>query len=135
MARINAATVLSLNRKVNPRHSATSSFEFIYNLSKSLCLPFIESRSLNGLSRNIIHKIETITGKKQSIFEESSNKSPMSSKPSNKQRCRECMNEISGPSQKKRKYSLTKIYTRCTKCSDTYCKKYLIFVCKDCYQI
>ena len=64
MARINAATVLSLNRKENPRHLAISSFEFIYNLSKSLCLPFIESRSLNKLSRNITHKIETITGKK-----------------------------------------------------------------------
>ena len=49
MARINAATVLSLNRKENPRHLATSSFEFIYNPSKSLCVPFIESRSLNGL--------------------------------------------------------------------------------------
>ena len=49
MARINAATVLSLNRKENPRHFATSSFEFIYNLSKSLCVPFIERRSLNGL--------------------------------------------------------------------------------------
>ena len=44
MARINAATVLSLNLKENPWHSAISSFEFIYNLSKSLCLPFIESR-------------------------------------------------------------------------------------------
>ena len=29
MARINAATVLSLNEKENLRHSATSSFEFI----------------------------------------------------------------------------------------------------------
>ena len=73
MVRINAATVLSLNEKENPRNSATSSFEFIYNLSKTLCLPFIESRSLNGLSRNIMHKSETITGKKRSIFEESSN--------------------------------------------------------------
>ena len=135
MARINAATVLSLNRKENPRHSATSSFEFIYNLSKSLCLPFFESRSLNGLSENITHKTETITGKKRSIFAESSNKSPLSSKPSNKQRCRECMNEISGPIQKKRKDSLTKIHIRCSKCSDTYYKKHLIFVCKDCYKI
>ena len=135
MARINAVTVLSLNRKENPQHSATSSFDFIYNLSKSLCLPFIESRSLNGLSRNIILKIESITGEKQSIFEEPSNKSPMPSKPSNKQWSRECMNEISGPSQKKRKNSLTKIRNRCSKCSDTYYKKHLIFVCKDCYQI
>ena len=103
ITRINAATVLSLNWKENPQHSATSSFKFIYNLSESLCLPFLESRSLNGLSRNIIQKIETITGKKRSIFEESFNKSPMSSKPTNKQRCRECINEISGPRQKKRK--------------------------------
>ena len=84
ITRINAATVLSLNWKENPQHSATSSFKFIYNLSESLCLPFLESRSLNGLSRNIIQKIETITGKKRSIFEESFNKSPMSSKPTNR---------------------------------------------------
>ena len=89
MAKINEGTLLSLTRKENPRHSATSSFEFIYNLSKSFCLPFIESRSLNGLSQSIIYKIETITGIKRSIFEESSNKSPMLSKPSNKQRYRE----------------------------------------------
>ena len=52
MARINASTILSLSKGENPRNSKSSSFEFACQLSKSLCLPYINSRSIVGLTKS-----------------------------------------------------------------------------------
>ena len=57
-ARVNAQTILSMNRGTGLRTS--DSFEFCWYLVKGLVHPQIESRSQNGLSSNIQMKMSFI---------------------------------------------------------------------------
>ena len=129
MARINASTILALNKGQSPRRSKLSSFDFCWNLLKSLVLPFIESRSMNGLTGATQLKIEIVTGKsvsrKRAIGAEEN-------EPPKKRRCSTCLDNITGAGKKGRKDSLPKITTFCEVCKHTFCKKHLILSCASC---
>ena len=109
----------------------SSLFDFGWNLVKSLVLPFIESRSMNGLTRATQLKIEIVTGKsvnrKRAI-------GAAENEPPKKRHCSTCLDNITGAGQKGIKYSLPKITTICVVCKHTFCKKHLILSCASCNQ-
>ena len=57
--RVNASTVLAVNKKVDPKKK--ESFDFGFKLAKSLVMLQIERRSTNGLNRIILQKIALFT--------------------------------------------------------------------------
>ena len=125
MSRINASTILSLNQGKDPRNSRVSSFDFGWELSKALCLPFITSRSTVGLTRSIQLKMELVTGKK---IKTAVNEEP----PKKRQRCRECIATTHGEGHKKAKENLPKMTSRCIVCKNVFCKTHLLPVCRGC---
>ena len=130
MAQTNTKTILLLNKKENPQARDTSTFMFSFELSRTLCIQFIETRNANGLSRTIIDKMDMVTGKKrkQSI-------SPIShEQPSSKQTCRVWMNAIIGAEQKKNKDKTAKVKTKCYVCHETFCQK-IFALCMSCIPI
>ena len=57
--RVNASTVLAVNKKVDPKKK--ESFDFGFELAKSLVMHQIQRRSMNGLNRIILQKITLFT--------------------------------------------------------------------------
>ena len=57
---VNSSTLNALNRNMDPKKQ--SSFEFGYSLAEQLILPQIRKRNKNGLTSNMIRKIEIVTG-------------------------------------------------------------------------
>ena len=69
-----------------------SSFEFGYSLGEQLILPQIRSINKNGLTANVIRKIEIVTDEVNANVE-----NPEPNKPG---QCRICLDTIKGPSCK-----------------------------------
>ena len=63
MARVNSSTTFTLQKKYYP--CKQDSFEYCYTLLYHLVKPFIQSRSLNGLTTLVKQKIELAIGKRQ----------------------------------------------------------------------
>ena len=61
-SRINASTILALNKKDDPRK--VNSLDFGWELVQKLTTPFIENRSLNGLSSMVQQKTCVILKRK-----------------------------------------------------------------------
>ena len=63
MAHVNSPTTFALQKKCDP--CKQDSFEYCYTLLYQLVKPFIQSRSLNGLTTLVRQKIELVIGKMQ----------------------------------------------------------------------
>ena len=104
VCRVNAATVLALNRRSDPRKM--NSYDFGMDLALALIRPHVQRRSLTGLQTSIRYKIDLVlndgvfNSRKQNAS--SSNSSQYPPKSENRKRCRSCVSEISGPGQKKK---------------------------------
>ena len=62
MVHVNSSTTFALQKKYNP--CKQDSFEYCYTLLYQLVKPFIQSRSLNGLTKLVRQKIELVIGEK-----------------------------------------------------------------------
>ena len=60
--RVNASTVLAVNKNVDPKKK--ESFDLGFELAKSSVMPQIERRSTNGLNRIILQKIALFANRK-----------------------------------------------------------------------
>ena len=65
MARVNSSTTFALQKKYDP--CKQDSFEYCYTLLYQLVKPFIQPRSLNGLTTFVRQKIELVIGKRQKV--------------------------------------------------------------------
>ena len=132
-ARINAQTVWSLNNGLNPRTS--KSYEFGMMIAKSLILPMVMTRSLNGLSGKIRSLCYAVTGNARFLTGSEDSKSDefISALSPSATRCRQCLADIRGkPGYSASRDKFPKIKSRCQKCSVNLCRNHLIQLCREC---
>ena len=103
--RVNSTLLYALNRNMDPKKQ--SSFEFGYSLGEQLILPQIRSINKNGLTANVIRKIEIVTDEVNANVE-----NPEPNKPG---RCRICLDTIKGPSCKTLKHKIGKVKAFCAR--------------------
>ena len=129
MARINSGTILALNRNESPRRSSTSSFDIGWNLSRCLILPYVQARSLNGLTRSTQLKISLVLGN-----ERQPNRTAKKAidKGYTCKRCRDCMDGTTGEGHKKKKDNQKKVSTSCDECQAFICSEHLTRKCSSC---
>ena len=95
MAHVNSSTTFALEKKYDP--CKQDSFEYCYTLLHQLVKPFMQSRSLNGLTTLVRQKIELIIGK---VKESEAACPPMSE---DKGRCHVCISNLTGVGHKLKK--------------------------------
>ena len=122
---VNSATLYALNRNMDPKKQ--SLFEFGYSLAEQLILPQIRRRNKNGLTSNVIRKIEIIIGEVNANVE-----NPEPNKPG---RCRICLDTIKEPSYKTLKHKIGKVKGFCARCKSHCCNKHTVQYCKNYSQL
>ena len=113
-SRINAPTILALNKKDDPRK--VNSLDFGWELVQNLTTPFIENRSLDGLSSMVQQKMCVILKRKITSRNPSAELFPVRNK--QRKKCRLCINDSHGTGYKSIKANLSKHSTQCQKCSE-----------------
>ena len=108
MAHVNSSTTFALQKKCNP--CKQDSFEYCYTLLYQLVKPFIQSRSLNGLTALVKQNIELVIGKRQWEVEGVAVGSPMSE---DKGRCHVCISNLAGVGHKLKKNQMYRVKTLC----------------------
>ena len=98
MARVNSSTKFALQKKYDP--CKQDSFEYCHTFLYQLVKPFIQSRSLNGLTALVKQKIELVIGKKQWEVEGKAVGPPMSE---DKRRRHVCISNLAGVGHKLKK--------------------------------
>ena len=93
---INASTILALNKKDDPRK--VNSLDFVWELVQNLTTPFIENRSLNGLSSMVQKKMCVMLKRKITSRKSSAELFPARNKQIKK--CRLCINDSHGTGYK-----------------------------------
>ena len=98
---MNASTVWPMNNNENPRkiNSMGSGWELV----KSLVVPYVNQRSVNGLSRRIQNKMSLVVGKWVDRGEGKDLPNKIPPKIPKQKRCRLCMNELHGQGHKEMK--------------------------------
>ena len=120
--RINACTLFSLANNDDP--TKKNAFDFGYALAKQLVMPHIQRRNRNGLTSDIILKIQLVT---EEIVEVNEIQTP-----NERGRCKSCLSEIAGIDYKKKRQKVNRINTQCSKCKSICCKKHSVLICKTC---
>ena len=130
--RVNASIVLAVNKKVDPKKK--ESFDFGFELAKSLVMPQIERRSMNDLNRITLQKIALFTDRntKQSC-DSQANIHPWQSEI--RKRWRACLESIQGKDQKLKKEQMKKTKSLCQKCGENFCNEHLIQTCQSCWNL
>ena len=107
---------------------------FGWELVKSLVVPYVNQRSVNGLSRSIQNKMSLVIGKwvDRGEVKDLPNKIPLKS-PKQK-RCRLCLNELPGQGNKETKSNINKHSSQCQKCFEVMHEKHLTQICHDCLE-
>ena len=152
-ARVNSGTLFAIKHGEIPRK--LNSFQFGLELARALVLPQIARRKgVIGLQKNIQKKIELCLNvlKKpeeeppvddseahqevghvdQELQHSGVNRFPSSSE--NKQRCKMCLESISGEGNKTKKNKLPKLARRCQTCDSALCSDHTFYTCKNCSQ-
>ena len=75
-ARANSCTTFALQKKYDP--CKQNSFEYCYTLLYQLVKPFVQSRSLNGVTTLVTQNTELVIGKRQWEVEGEAAGAPMS---------------------------------------------------------
>ena len=125
MGRVNSSTTFALEKKYPCKQD---SFEYCYTLLYQLVKPFMQSRSLNGLTTLVRQKIELIIGKRQSEVKGEAVGPPMSE---DKERCHVCISNLAGVGHKLKK-NQNRVKTLCRICKKHTCKDHLIATCEIC---
>ena len=124
--RVNACSILALNQKKEPKKE--NAFDFGYALAEQLAMPQIRRRSKNGLTSNVISKIQIVTSNK------GKDNSGSNDPPNEPGRCKICLDGIKGQHYKTKKNKISRIVSFCMKCKEHCCKKHSVWVCKNCSQ-
>ena len=107
---------------------------FGWELMKSLVVPYVNQKSVDGLSRSIQNKMSLVVRKRvdRGEVKDLPNKIPPRSP---KQKCcRLCMNESHGQEHKEMKSNMNKHSSQCEKCAEVMCEKHLTQICHDCLE-
>ena len=125
-ARGNALSIYAMTFDLSEAYLDT--FDVIWALAESLVRPFVEARSLNGLSTKTRLKISLLLGTKPQT------QTTAPATPSGlKQRCHLCLKEIAGQEgYKQAKDRMTKVKTACSYCQKACCSKHFSVICTDC---
>ena len=107
--RVNASTIMALNTS----DKQLKSFNFGLDLVLALVRPYIEKRSRNGLTNNIVKKIKFVLGEQDFSIDETTSLTPFRPDSAKPRRCEICKAEIRGPGMKNRKDKLTKQNGQC----------------------
>lgn len=128
-ARINAQTIYSINKSVDPRKS--KSFEFGWELVMSLITPHINTRkSVAGLPRRTITKMNMVLNLPDlQQTEQQEQFTNYSEKPN---RCSICIENIERPDVTSKCRKLSTMKSRCCKCGNTCCKNHMMHICNKC---
>ena len=125
--RINAATMISLKTKKNPRKQ--NSFDNGFELAKSLVVPQIMRRPKIGLSKTTLLKMSLIVDENPRVVV---NNVPSLPKAGEQRRyCRQCLNDISGDEYNSKKRKLPRNKSQCQKCGESYCPSHLLQICNN----
>ena len=120
-ARVNAQTIYSANNNINYRESI--SFEFGWSLVLSLIRPhLLRRKDCSFLNASIKIKINFMLPENSATTNEKSS-------PGSKGRCSQCLDEASGI----RINRISRVGTRCSKCSHFVCKTHASQLCKVCH--
>ena len=94
---------------------------------RDLTHPFIAARPNNGLQKSIQLKMGLILGTKIAQQAECGKR----------KRCRDCMEQVAGKGQKKKKDALKKVSTICNMCKNFICKDHarIEYACAACSDI
>ena len=130
-ARVNASTILAMNRNQDPKQ--VKSFQFGFDLAEQLLKPYIECRNLNGINSLVKKKIELVLGKSLAPVNCPRN-IPGPSKSEKKARCYLCILEIQGDGHKKEKDKLYTINSVCQTCQKHCCVKHVVRRCFPCME-
>ena len=130
-ARVNASTILAINRNQDPKQ--VKSFHFGFDLAELLLKPYIECRNLNGINSLVKKKIELVLGKSLAPVNSPRN-IPGPSKSEKKARCYLCISEIQGDGHKKEKDKLHTINSVCQTCQKHCCVKHVVRRCYPCME-
>ena len=106
MAHVNLSTIFALQKKYNP--CKLDPFEYCYTSLYQLVKPFIQSRSLNGLTALVRQKIELVIGKRQWEVKGEAVGPPMSE---DKGRCHVCISNLAGVGHKLKKNQMYRVET------------------------
>ena len=94
-----------------------NAFDFGYALAEQLAMPQIRWRSKNGLTSNVISKIQIVTSNK------GKDNSGSNDPPNEPGRCKICLDAIKGQHYKTKKNKISRIVSFCMKCKEHCCKK------------
>jgi len=147
VCRVNASTVLALNKKIDPRKQ--DSYNFGTDLALSLIRPHIQRRPLAGLQKNIKNKMFLLLGQSEAESRPSQGRQirdtfmaglqddihpKKRSAQSSRSRCVSCVNEIIGPEYRKKLQSLSRNRNQCQICEESMCTNHTVQMCKQCFR-
>ena len=130
--RNNALTIYCLNMGIIPR--SYDSYVFGMDLVKGLITPFIESRSLEGLRRDIQSKMSLALGRDVNPQTQTPTQSMINFENSGaKRRCHMCKKEVpQTQGRKKACENVVAVKQQCQKCGNPTCNSHAIVLCKNC---
>ena len=131
-SRINASTVWSISNNENPRK--IDSIGFGWELVKSLVVPYVNQKSVDGLSRSIQNKISLVVGKRVDRGEVKDLRNKIPPKSPKRKCCRLCMNVSHGQEHKETKSNMNNHSSQCEECAEVMCEKHLTQICHDCLE-
>ena len=131
-SRINVSTVWSIDNNENPRK--IDSMGFGWELVKSLVVPYVNQRSVNGLSRSIQNKMSLVVGKRVDRGEGKDLPNKIPAKSPKRKCCRLCMNASQCQGHKETKSIMNKHSSQYQKCVEVMCEKHLTQICHDCLE-
>ena len=140
VCRINASTVLALNKNVDPQ--SQDAYQFGIDLALSLIRPHIQRRSLVGLQMSIKNKMSLILGYEVDTYQNQLARTASMAgleddlHPKNREkssRCKKCMSEIVGPQHRTRVQGMTRSRNQCQLCAVAACTEHSIQLCVQCY--
>ena len=128
--RVNANTIYTLNKKILP--TKISSFDFAWDMAKSLTIPQIEQRSPYGLGEMTKIKMRLELGSVHHAEKE--RQQPVHSRQGEvARRCHGCLEEASGTENyEEKKEKLHCVKTICQECGWSFCSQHLTQMCKNC---
>ena len=137
VSRINAATVMSLNKGNDPRQ--IDSYDFGMDLALALIRPHVQRRPSIGLQFDVQRKMKLVLGEQQFRIGESSGITTLtlgqfSAKSGTRKRCRICSEIEAGPGQKKRKWDMNKSRNQCQTCGHPSCMPHCVQICIMCFE-
>ena len=132
--RVNAGTLLSLNKGQNARN--IDSLTFGWDLCMELVRPHIQERSRNGLSSVILKKMDLFTNIEEhrtaSGISACAAVQHSSTNDVRRVRCKACVQNTHGIGYKTEREKMKRVSTQCQICADAVCSDHYTLLCTFC---